>query len=231
MYDATRTTFYAAVQLLADGQLASVAMHRPSSTWFYAELADVDLSGLPDKERASVLSMLQRVPGTSFLTRDTLPAAIREWVLSTGSDAQTARTEKPEVAKVLQPLFEQAWAEAGDAAPPVRWTICRYNHSLRQQFYTKCNGFRRAGQPAQPLRIQHALVDALGLALCDLDRTSPMDLPPQCLQHLHMVLSTKGAASLRAWCHNVELTNPRVILSQRAAADPSQGAAGMALAA
>lgn len=192
---------YAAVMTLpgAPAEVATVALMQPPRSWFYAEVVDLDLQRYSDREATAISAKLRMVPGTTFVQRADLGAAMMNWLEQCRGPEQEVRVETELARKVLMPILEDAYAAAG-RKPEVTWRICRFSNTALRDFYRHSGG-RHKGR-------SHSLIDALGLAFCDLDRRAPMQV--ERIHHLEMVMGTKGALGYRAWGRRYESVNPRL---------------------
>lgn len=203
--DRVSSTLYAAVLLMPNSvsEMVSVALQQASGRWFYAEAADVDVSRIPDEDqRARLEARLRCVPDTTFVQQASIGAELLRFVQRVrGSGELTIRVGSELTRKILQPMLAAAAASAGEDVTMVTWRMCRYSNTALDAFYKK-SGWRRHA-------FEHSLVDALGLAICDLDRSEPMDV--ERIHHLEMVLGTKGAAGYRAWGRQHEAFRARAL--------------------
>ena len=191
---------YAAVKTLpgSTSEVVSAALMQPAGTWFYAEVVDVDLSCLEERQRNALDKQLRRVPGTTFVQRHQLGEQVLQWLERVRTAPQVVRVETELARRVLTPTLEQARAHVGGGVE-VTWRICRFSNASLAAFYKKSGGCKPG---------TNSLVDALGLAFCDLDRTTQMDVEK--IHHLEMVMGTKGALGYRAWGRRYEAMNTRL---------------------
>lgn len=204
---------YAAVVTLPRtiGEVVSVAFAHPAGRWFYAEVVDLPLENYSQHEKDEICSKLRCVAGTTFVTRETLGQHMCEWLAAMGQGAhQVLRVETHFAHRVLSPILERGCAATGKSVQ-VDWSICRFSNATLNEFYAKSGSSRRdRGQR----KGSHSLIDALGIAFCDLDRTIPMDLAD--VRHLEMVMGSKGAMGYRAWGRRHEAANRRLVAAATA---------------
>jgi hypothetical protein len=170
-----------------------------SGRWFYAEVVDVDLQQLGEQELAGINTKLRLVPGTTFVQLADLGVTMMKWLDQTPGAAWELRVETEHARKALMPILQAAYA-AADRSPNVNWRVCRFSNTALRDFYRHSGG-RHKGRT-------HSLIDALGLAFCDLERRVPMQVEK--ISHLEMVMGTKGALGYRAWGRRFESENPRL---------------------
>lgn len=205
--DRASSTLYAAALLLPSSfnDVVSVALQEASGRWFYVEAADLDLSRVSDSaERRAIESKLRCVPNTTFVQQAEIGSALLRFLQAVrGEGPLTIRVGSEITRKVLQPMLMAAASSEQVDLSAVTWRTCRFSNTSLDSFYRKSGWRRGAAKPAY----QHSLVDALGLAVCDLDRCEAMDV--ERIHHLEMVLGSKGAAGYRAWGRVHEATRPR----------------------
>lgn len=191
---------YAAVKTMpgSNSDVVSVALMQPAGPWFYAEVVDVDLAPLEDRKRIALEKQLRRVPGTTFVQSAHLGEQVLQWLGRVRTAPLVVRVETELTRKVLTPTLEHARAHGGGGVE-VTWRICRFSNASLAAFYKKSGGCKPGA---------NSLVDALGLAFCDMDRTTPMDVEK--IHHLEMVMGTKGALGYRAWGRRYEAMNSRL---------------------
>lgn len=187
---------YAAVKTFnADSQeLVSVALMQPQGPWLYAEMIEVNPQLLDDDLRKTL--KLRCVPGTTFVARGRAGEAVVQWLDANRLGPQEIRVENEVTRKLLGPLVEEACQQG---SPELTWRICRFSNASLADFYRRSGGVKPR---------THSLVDALGIAFCDLDRQVPMDV--ERIHHLEMVMGTKGAHGYRAWGRRHEAANRRL---------------------
>lgn len=184
---------YGAITTVA-GNVVSFALACPTGIWFYSEVVDVECEASDDAAAAAVAAKLRKVPGTTFVKGADLGHEAVSWLARQQRAPLLVRVEDGATRDLMIDLL------GGEGRQNPQWSICRFSHAKRDEFFRHCGG---------PSKLRHhSLVNSLALAVCDLQRSVPMDSAR--INHLEMLMGTKGAVSYRAWTRRHEACNPRV---------------------
>ena len=179
----------------------ALAMALPDGRWQYAEVIDFDPGTFDVQAHEVFMPLMRRIPGTRFLRADDLALAVSEFVESLALPAAAKvefRVFRPSAAlnDILQRAFKHLKQEV--LIKPVA-----IDKALYADFQRHCGGFDKTEG--------HALMEAVGSALCEVNRdvsTSFHDAP---IYHLELLLGSKNATSFRAWARAQERDASKMI--------------------
>jgi hypothetical protein len=183
-------------------KIISVALVMPTGRWFYAEVTDFQKADCAKDVLAQVVPRLTKVPGTVFVKREDLGKAILEWLSATAEGGAAKGGPLPRF--MFRGQRRMDWVSLCDIlkraeGAPGRFSLRKPNPQTLNVFTAHCGGVAKAGH--------HALMDAIGLAVCDEQRTEPLDFEK--ISHLELLLGTKGAMTYRAWVRRHEASRGR----------------------
>lgn len=175
------------------GRPVSLALVLPDGRWLYAEVLDFDLAECDARTLEVLLPLMRRIPGTRFVKGDDLKAlvidSLRLWA-PPGEEievryAATARSARNLLGEMLQ-----------DFSPLMGIKGVALEGDRLLDFQRHCGGSEKTDG--------HALMDAIGAALCDLHREVPTSFHEAPIVHLELLLGSKSAMSFRAWARAQE---------------------------
>jgi hypothetical protein len=214
--DPQRLILYFDARLAKAGAVVSLALAGLQGKWFYAEAVDAPIGdGEPELERAA--KHLRKVPGTTFVKRETLAPTVQKWLAIQAQPAGElaeciveVRSDDLDLARTLLPLLA---ADGSQICRGVEIVIRRAPVKLRDDFIKHCGGPGKV--------VPHSLVGAVSLAVCDPCREEPMQ--SYNIHNFELLMGFKNAMSYRAWVRRHEAA--RINSARKAAVRGEAGSA------
>lgn len=179
------------------GGLLSLAMVIPANNWRYAEVIDRPES-LDEHAQTVVLPKLTKIPGAQFVKSADLHAEVAEFITRMGlspSDTLEIRCFAKQDHRLVA-IMRQGAIQAGLASGSISFGTADPAEEQLNDFYRHCGGAERA--------CDHALVNAVGGALCDRNRQVPTNFHEGSIHHFELLMGSKNATSYRAWARATE---------------------------
>lgn len=196
-----RASFYVVAKTASetsDTILSAALVHPEQGRWFYAEVVDFDERSCSPHVVAEVLPKLRKIPGTRFVKHERLGAELLDWL--TSNEYRSPGLQLPAFCGLDWRSLNLVSSAVDDAkgrdAVNVQLVthLCRPNAAALSEFYQRCGGEKK---------VRHnALVDAVGLAICDPARAGAINLAE--IRHFEMLMGSKSAMSYRAWMRRYE---------------------------
>lgn len=176
------------------GDPMALAMVLPDGRWRYAEMIDFDLETFDVQTHDVFMPLMRRIPGTRFFKAGDLTLVVREFVDSLNLspvDQIEFRVFRPAAAlnDVIETAFKRLKCKVFIKPAAV-------DQALYADFQRHCGGVDKTEG--------HALMEAVGAALCEVSRKSPTAFHEASIYHLELLLGSKNATSFRAWARAQE---------------------------
>lgn len=175
------------------GTPVSLALVLPDGQWLYAEVLDFDLAECDARALQIYLPLMRRIPGTRFVKAGDLQSLVCEFVKRVERSGEEVEIRYAATSTDTRNLL-------GGVLPGVASPACIKAVTLNQDRFTELQ--RHSGGPEKTEG--HALIDAIGTALCDIHREIPTGFHEAPIIHLELLLGSKNAMSFRAWARGQE---------------------------
>jgi len=191
-----KSIIYCAANLvsLASAPL-TLALVLSDARWHYIEIINQEVEPGDEDIRSYVMPKLMRVPGTRFIRGADLALDLAEFFRQLGkTDAVEFRFLRGNAQTVTEPLAKAL--AAAFIRTPATFVDVDVAQADFDSFQRHCGGVDRVRR--------HALTDAIGAALCDLNSPEPTKFHLASIHHLELLLGSKNATSFRAWARSRE---------------------------
>lgn len=172
----------------------ALAMVLPDGRWQYAEVVDFDAASCGDRARDVCAPLLRRIPGTRFVKAADLSHLVIEFIEALGlrlSDEVEVRIPNP--TQEMREIFLEAVRLSNRSMVLKAIAVSRERFV---EFQRHCGGAEKTDG--------HALMDAVGSAICEVNREIPTSFHEAPIFHLELLLGSKNAMSYRAWARAQE---------------------------
>lgn len=192
----THLLYCAAAFASATGGPLSLAMVTLPNSWRYAEVIDRPIM-LDEYAATSVLPKLTKIPGAHFVKSSDLHKEIGALLKSLApleQDTIDVRLFGGLDSRIAS-LFDQG-AKQAEVSCAIQLSAIDLDTARLEDFYSHCGGPERSSG--------HALVNAIGGAICDRNRSQPTAFHEASIHHFELLMGSKNAASYRAWARTGE---------------------------
>lgn len=174
------------------GSPIALAMVAPDGQWLHAEVLDFDLADCDQRALDVHLPLMRRIPGTHFVRGANLATMLHDFVRAL-SKAGEVEFRFSALSEQTRDLLDRLLVDLGrpSSLKPVHLDPAHFD-----DFQRHCGGVEKTDG--------HALIEAIGAALCDVHREIPTNFHDASIYHLELLLGSKNAMSYRAWARAEE---------------------------